>query len=421
MDHSDRGLAHQLLKALVSPTEDGRAPFRLYRRKTRRTERGKPVFIYYCQFYDSARRRYATACTTHQTSRAAALTWAASRLAESHYKSVRFDAFAAGLFDPGSEYLVYREQRGRPMSWNHRKHCATYLRKYVIPFFQGWNLDDIDTLDIERFQSWLLEQPVGRNCDRNLSPSTVNHVVQALHLLTKWAIHQRLIKTDPFVGVESLATQPKRRGIFSLEEVQRIFDLGEDGWPDPLARILNGIAAACGLRKGELQALRRCDLTERILPDGRRLGLLRIEHSWERSGRLKGTKTERIRFTPLPPGLYLQLLAVMNASPWQETHHFIFCSVDPNKPMSHHKIDRDFERAVRAAGISDEERRARNLSFHSWRHWANSFLVNAGLPPLRAQQVIGHTSLKMTENYLHPGEDFSDVLAITASLFDAET
>jgi integrase len=108
---------------------------------------------------------------------------------------------------------------------------------------------------------------------------------------------------------------------------------------------------------------------------------------------------------------------MMAKSPFQAPHHFIFSSADPGKPMSHKKIDTDFARALKAIGISEEERKSRHLSFHSWRHWANSFLVNQGLPPLRAQQVIGHTSLKMTQNYLHPGEDFSDVLTITSPLF----
>ena len=99
MTHSDQELAQQLLSALVSPMDNGRAPYRLYRRKTQRVERGKPVFIYYCQFYDSARKRYRTAQTTHQTSRKAAETWAIKRLAERNEKTTRFDTFAEGLFD----------------------------------------------------------------------------------------------------------------------------------------------------------------------------------------------------------------------------------------------------------------------------------------------------------------------------------
>ena len=105
-------------------------------------------------------------------------------------------------------------------------------------------------------------------------------------------------------------------------------------------------------------------------------------------------------------------------SPWKAPDGFLFYSVDPDKPISHHKIDQDFARALTAAGIVLEERRERTLSFHSWRHFANSWLINKGLPPLRVQSLIGHTSLKMTENYLHAGEDFSDVLAIQGELFD---
>ena len=110
----------------------------------------------------------------------------------------------------------------------------------------------------------------------------------------------------------------------------------------------------------------------------------------------------------------------MDGSPWKDPEHLVFYSADPARPMSHHKIDDDFQRALRAAGIDEAQRKTRAISFHSWRHWANSMLVNRGLPPLRAQQIIGHTSLKMTQTYLHAGEDFSDVLAITDGLFAAK-
>ena len=120
---------------------------------------------------------------------------------------------------------------------------------------------------------------------------------------------------------------------------------------------------------------------------------------------------------PVPPTVYADMLIVLDNSPWKEPDHFLFYSADPKRPVSHKKIDVDFARALQAVGIHEGERKRRNLSFHSWRHWSNSFLVNKGLPPLRAQQIIGHTSLKMTANYLHPGQDFSDVLKITGELF----
>jgi integrase len=130
---------------------------------------------------------------------------------------------------------------------------------------------------------------------------------------------------------------------------------------------------------------------------------------------LKAPKSGRARLAPVPPALYVELRAIMATSPFKEPGHFLFYSADPLRPVSHHKIDDDFERALTAAGITAEERKARALTFHSWRHFLNN-----GLPVLRAQSVIGHTSLRMTETYLHPGQDFSDVLAITGELFRGE-
>jgi integrase len=398
----------------VARFPDRHAPYRIYRRKTARVRQGRRVYVYYVSVWDPLTRRYGPGHSTGQTNRTAAERWVSLNLEKERGPALTFEAFARGMFDEGSEYLTYRAQRGRELSWNHRKHCASYLERYLLPYFGNRRLAEISTLDIERFQAWLLKQPTR---DRLLTPSTANHAVQALRLVVKWAIHQRQLGHDPFVGIESLAARPRRRGIFTVEEVETIFALGEEGWPDPGARLLNGLACACGLRKGELQGLRRHCVQETQLADGRIAGVLLIDRSWERSGRLKTPKSGRARLAPVPPGLYAELCAHLQRSPWQDPEALVFYSARPGKPMSHHKIDDDFWRALEKAGITAEERRARNLSFHSWRHFANSWLVNRGLPALRAQQVIGHTSLKMTANYLHPGQDFSDVLRITGELF----
>ncbi|NIN01698.1 MAG: hypothetical protein GTO24_27450, partial [candidate division Zixibacteria bacterium] len=57
---------------------------------------------------------------------------------------------------------------------------------------------DLTGLDIEGFRSWLLKQPIRGNGGQTLSPSTANHVTQALRLVTKWAIRQRILTHDPF-------------------------------------------------------------------------------------------------------------------------------------------------------------------------------------------------------------------------------
>ena len=149
-------------------------------------------------------------------------------------------------------------------------------------------------------------------------------MVGALRLVVKRAIREQLIRHDPFVGVESLAATPKRRGILEPEEVRYLFSLGSEAWPDPNARVLNMLAAACSLRKGELQGLRRKCVQETVLADDRVAAVLVVNASWEQSGRLKSTKNGRERLAPVPPVVVSDLSQIMSHSPYQGTDHFVF-------------------------------------------------------------------------------------------------
>lgn len=367
MDATERRLLMLLAERASTVTGSARAPYRVYPRKTRKVGRGgRPISIYYVQRWNPELRRYETAKSTGQTNRAAAETWAAAQLAAATDSKTTLAAFAAGMFDEGSEYLRHRAQRGREMSWNHRTHNAHYLERYILPFFLDSRLADITANTIERFQSWLLEQP--SRSGATLAPNTCNHVVGALRLVIKRAIREQLIRHNPFVGVESLAVNPKRRGILEPDEVRHLFALGTEAWPDPNARVLNMLAAACGLRKGELQGLRRKCVKPTLLEDGRTAAILVVNASWERSGRLKSTKSGRERLAPVPPVVYREVLQTLAVSPFREPDHFVFYSADASRPLSHRKIDADFARALAAAGIDEQARRARSISFHSWRH-----------------------------------------------------
>ena len=58
--------------------------------------------------------------------------------------------------------------------------------------------------------------------------------------------------------------------------------------------------------------------------------------------------------------------------------------------------------ALNGIGISDTEIKERHLSFHSWRHFYNSKLINSGIPKSIVQSIIGHVNDdSMTEHYTH--------------------
>ena len=59
-------------------------------------------------------------------------------------------------------------------------------------------------------------------------------------------------------------------------------------------------------------------------------------------------------------------------------------------------------------GITDEQAgqivsdyKARRVSFHSWRHFANTYFRSQGIHDSKVQAVTGHKTQEMTELYTH--------------------
>jgi integrase len=91
----------------------------------------------------------------------------------------------------------------------------------------------------------------------------------------------------------------------------------------------------------------------------------------------------------------------------------------PDKPCDYKVITRGLYRALAQIGISDAERRRRCLSFHSWRHWLNSQLIEAHVPAEKIRMLTGHSSSEMTLLYYHAQVDaMADVRGVQARMLD---
>jgi integrase len=135
---------------------------------------------------------------------------------------------------------------------------------------------------------------------------------------------------------------------------------------------------------GEIQALRLCD----IQPDQ-----IIVSHSWDRKYGLKGTKTGEVRTVPIPLLLYNTIMRVADSS-----REYIF-SIRDMAPMNNSTIKYGLYKALDGISIGDEKRKARNITFHSWRHYFNTKLRVSGVPDVVVQSVIGHKNMAMTANY----------------------
>jgi integrase len=56
-------------------------------------------------------------------------------------------------------------------------------------------------------------------------------------------------------------------------------------------------------------------------------------------------------------------------------------------------------------GINEEKRKARAITFHSWRHFLNS-VIRGRVPDEKLRLMTGHQTEKMTENYTHLLEEY---------------
>ena len=78
------------------------------------------------------------------------------------------------------------------------------------------------------------------------------------------------------------------------------------------------------------------------------------------------------------------------------------------------KLQRSFKKACKRAEITD-------LRFHDLRHTVGTRLGEEGVPIQTISKLLGHTSTKMTERYVHPEESVKKATDILANFSDLPT
>jgi site-specific recombinase XerC len=92
---------------------------------------------------------------------------------------------------------------------------------------------------------------------RGLAPKTINAVVDAGAVPLRWLHDRGALPKDPTEGLRRFSGTSKQRGILTTEETCKLF---QTQWNDDRARVGSLVAATCGLRAGEVLALRPGDV-----------------------------------------------------------------------------------------------------------------------------------------------------------------
>lgn len=366
-----------------------REPFTLFPRKL---TSGKIVFYY--QTYDEKNRRI-YARSTGQTSKTRARLWCMDQMKAGTLVPEREEERIPTLEEFGKEvwtfdhspFIKYRRQRGHNMSRSHVDNQLRSFKNRIVPGIGKYRLDELTTPLIEK---WFLQFK-----DDGLSHQTCNHMLFNIRTILGEAVRQGKIKVNPASGVKPLAKDAKVRGILAQDEVKELLspNTWSKYWPTWHVYLATLTAATTGLRMGELVALRWSDLYPVEKPDR-----IVVKHSWDRKYGLKSTKTGKERVVPLSPFLRTMIHKI---NPLRGTDNFIFPDTESTGPMCDRTLTRAFYEALGMIGIDEPTRKDRNITFHGWRHFFNTFLRRSGIQDAKVQMVTGHATTEMTDHYTH--------------------
>lgn len=301
----------------------------------------------------------------------------------------------AGLgVDPGratlGEWLqAWMEQKRPQLSAKTFERYEGIVRLHLLPA--------IGTVPLRRLHPHHVRSLHARLLEAGLHPRTVLHVHRVLHTALEDAVRQEVLARNVCDAVRPPRVPAREVTVPSEEELSR------------LLRAVRGtrlevpvlLAALCGLRRGEVLALRWEDV------DFER-GLLQVRRSLETTClglQLKDTKTGRARAVAVPA----QVLQVLRAhrrrqveerlragEAWQD-HGLVVCGPDGG-PVHPDTLSWEFLRAARSLGL--------RTSFHGLRHAHASHLLRAGADVRTLAARLGHSTPTLTLNtygHLVPG------------------
>ncbi len=346
---------------------------------------------YYYTYFNGRRVKYSTGCLTLSGAKEII----ENRIIEGTLecggqRTELFDSsfryYARDFWTNNCPYCFERKMYGFEILETTIKDRRSVLVNRIFPILGDKNIKFITSSDIKNLQFALYRQ--------NYSTSSINKVKAILAPIFKMAIEDRIIKTNPLDNVPNFKNKQKNaRRAFTLDEVKMLFNSPPETWGNPMAYYVCLVSAITGMRLGEVLALQEEDLELNNLSE---YAYIHVNHSWnEANSVLKCPKNGKPRVVPMPKNILLEII-----NKFSQHDGFIFRTNKSTRPVDKKYINKWLQEKIKELGINPE-----GLCFHSFRHFANTQLVAAGLSNMLVQSVIGHTSDRMTENYYHSSKE----------------
>ncbi len=246
---------------------------------------------------------------------------------------------------------------------------GSHYRCHVGPQFGLTRLSEITSWDVESWLAGMQRKHVGK--------SAAAQSFRLLHHMMSDAKRHRMIQSDPTVDIRQPKV-PKHVDRFLTEaEFWRL----DEVMPTDRDRAMLRCMAFAGLRWGEVAGLH----SDRVDLDAARLLVVEVQRR-DLSIKAQPKSTAGQRYVPLPAELVEMLRPFVHRG-----HVPVFPHVGYTNWRS-----RVFVPAVLAAELAEPY-----PTIHDMRHTYGSWLAGHGVSPTDIGALMGHSSLRATERYLH--------------------
>lgn len=262
------------------------------------------------------------------------------------------------------------------------------VEKHLIPALGGIRLSKLSPIQINTYYANALENG-RRDGQGGLAPKTVLQHHRVLHRALTVAVKWGLLARNPADAVDP--PKPETREMIALTEEQTVRLLKAcEGTPLYVPVVL---AVTCGLRRGEILALRWQDVDLEA-------GTLSVRRSLEetRSGlRFKEPKTHRSRRPIALPPLTVEVLKrhrheqrkvrVMMGPAYQDND--LVCAGPDGRPLRPDYLTQTLPKIAERSGLP-------RIRFHDLRHTHASILLRYDVHPKVVSERLGHSRVNIT-------------------------